>query len=602
MAGLARALVGLAIAGLILGTYYIVEVVSDVRGSASGLVLAATVGWPFIGAGLIAWWRRPGNRCGALMTAIGFAWFAAGLEGADSSALFTIGLVFELVPIALMVHLLLVFPSGVLTRGGTIVATLMYLLATIGQAPIYLFGPGDGVAYYHCDLPAGCPQSVLLIADNPDVVNLTLTIRSALVAVVLLIAAALLVRRMVRAGPALRRYLAIVLVPGIVATLVIGVVGAVPFRHLDVPSTVPTTLTRAGNVVLEFLPFLFMGALIAGGFARVGRLEEFLGELGSRSIGAAALQAEVANALGDRTVALHYWLPKERRYVDSEGRPAELPPGGDERSALIIERHGRRVGAVTHAGWLRGEPELLATVAGACALAMETQRLDAELRASLREVRRSRARIVEAADRERRRISRDLHDGVQQRLMGLALKAELVRIAADDRAGVERAAAELHAGLDDLADELDRLTRGIMPAVLADDGLAEALADLARQSPLRVDLELGLPADRLPEKVESTAFFVIAEALANVVKHAGVREATVRVHDDDERVTITVTDRGAGGASSSAGTGLVGLADRVGAIGGELEVRSPPGEGTRLLVRLPRAASDDTTPVPSRSR
>ena len=214
-------------------------------------------------------------------------------------------------------------------------------------------------------------------------------------------------------------------------------------------------------------------------------------------------------------------------------------------------------------------------------------RLDADLRARVEELRASRARLVEASDTERRRLERNLHDGAQARLVGLAMLLGLARRRVDtdpEETGVliDRALAELKASLA----ELRELARGIHPAVLTERGLEPALHAIAARAPVPVTLETD-GEQRLPANVEVAAYFVVAEALANVAKYAQATAATVAVRRTNGRVTVDITDDGIGGADAAQGSGLRGLGDRVAALDGTLSLDSPPGRGTRLHVELP---------------
>jgi PAS domain S-box-containing protein len=207
----------------------------------------------------------------------------------------------------------------------------------------------------------------------------------------------------------------------------------------------------------------------------------------------------------------------------------------------------------------------------------------------------SRARIVQAADAERRRLERNLHDGAQQRLVGLSLSlrlahAALLRSPDDAKQLLERSMEELAQALEDLRE----LARGIHPAILTDRGLEPALEALAARSPVPVDLET--PSERLPEPVEAAAYYVVSEALANVAKYARASEVAVRVARADGRVVIEVADDGVGGADPRSGTGLRGLADRLAALEGRLDVSSPSGEGTRIRAEIPLRTSEAVTP------
>jgi signal transduction histidine kinase len=214
-------------------------------------------------------------------------------------------------------------------------------------------------------------------------------------------------------------------------------------------------------------------------------------------------------------------------------------------------------------------------------------RLDADLRARVLDLRASRARLVEASDTERRRLERNLHDGAQSRLVGLALllghaRRRVETDPVETAQLLDRAMVELKASLS----ELRELARGIHPAVLTERGLEPALHALASRAPVPVRLETD-GEQRLPAPVEAAAYFVIAEALANVAKYAQATAATVAVRRANGSVTVEVTDDGIGGADAAQGSGLRGLDDRVAALDGTLSLESPPGNGTRLRVEIP---------------
>jgi signal transduction histidine kinase len=223
-------------------------------------------------------------------------------------------------------------------------------------------------------------------------------------------------------------------------------------------------------------------------------------------------------------------------------------------------------------------------------VAKENVRLDAALSARLDELRESRARIVQAGDAARRKLERDLHDGAQQRLVGLALDLRLAREKLDNdpreaAAMLDEASAELSRA----TDELRELARGIHPAVLSDRGLAAAVESLAQRAPLPVEIDAPLEGS-LPEPVESAAYFVVSEALTNVVRHSGAERAEVGIRRDNGRLLVEVRDDGAGGADP-AGSGLRGLADRVAALDGRLQVDDPAGGGTLVRADIPLASS-----------
>jgi signal transduction histidine kinase len=252
----------------------------------------------------------------------------------------------------------------------------------------------------------------------------------------------------------------------------------------------------------------------------------------------------------------------------------------------MIDREGEHVAVLLHDRALEDEPELLAGVGAAASIALDNARLQAELAARLEEVKGSRARVLEAGQRERQRLERDLHDGAQQRLIALSLElSALEKRLSDDPEGrrrLDEAQAEITRSLE----ELRSVARGIHPAVLTGHGLAVALEQVAALAPVPVGLTVELEG-RLPEQVEIAAYYVVTESLANVAKHAQATAASVKVSRTQSVVLVEVVDDGVGGADSERGSGLRGLADRVEALGGRLRVWTAPGQGTRVEAEIP---------------
>ena len=397
----------------------------------------------------------------------------------------------------------------------------------------------------------------------------------------------LLVRKRQAATPPQRRALAPMLWTGLALVALLGVAFLVDV--LGLPSRIGDVAGLLALVAFAILPFAFLAGLVRSRYSRAGAVGELIERLNNpeadRSLGLA-----LADALGDRSLKLVYWRPSAGHYVTYDGRPVELPEAGSGRAVTEVEREGIRVGAIIHDASLADEPGLVRAVAASAALALENERLEAELRARLDELQTSRSRLVEVSMFERRRLERDLHDGAQQRLVALSLQLGLAKRRLEE--GQDGAAgAMLDAARDELAralEELRELARGIHPAVLTDRGLEPALEALAERAPLPVSLD-QMPAERLPAPVEAAAYFVVAEALTNVVKYAGASTAAVRIRRNGSYAIVEVRDDGVGGADPTIGTGLRGLADRLAALDGRLEVHSPPGEGTTVRAEVPCA-------------
>ena len=293
----------------------------------------------------------------------------------------------------------------------------------------------------------------------------------------------------------------------------------------------------------------------------------------------------LAERLGDRTLNIAYWLPDRSIFVDDRGHPVELPSAGSGRAWTAVERDGRPVAAIVHDAELDATPELVHAAASGAALALDNERLKADLRARVEELRVSRRRIVAAADDARRRLERDLHDGAQQRLVSLALELRMLRARVGDGEAGDLV-DDIGVKLADALAELRELARGIHPAVLSDHGLTPAVQVLVDRTPLPIGVDATLE-ERLPPAVEAAAYFVVAEGLTNVVKYSNAARADVRVRRVGDEIEVVVSDDGVGGARMDRTSGLRGLSDRVAALEGSLSIDSPLGGGTRLEARIP---------------
>jgi signal transduction histidine kinase len=386
-----------------------------------------------------------------------------------------------------------------------------------------------------------------------------------------------MVRRGRAAGEAQRRALAPVLWTGGAAFAMF-----VLAKGIDAVTGEPQdALNRLSEALVATIPFGFLIGLLRSRLAQGAAMSALIAQVGQLP-GEGPLRAALADALGDPSLALAYWLPESGRFVDALGHPVTVSgPGWTE-----VELQGRRIAAIAHDPALSDEPELVRTAGAAAALALENQRLNAELRARIEDLRASRARLVEAGDTERRRLERDLHDGAQSRLVGLALKLRIARMKVDPASEAAQLLDESSTELQASLDELRELARGLHPVVLTDRGLNAAVRILASRAPVPVDVA-ALPPERLPPPIELAVYFVVAEALTNVAKYAQATAATVAITVADGGVNVEVADDGIGGADVTAGSGLRGLSDRVAALDGRVSLDSPPGEGTRLHAEIP---------------
>jgi signal transduction histidine kinase len=583
MTGLRRALWALAAAGVVVGLAVLALMVTsdaiDTPGVwAAGVLLA---GWGFIGVGLYAWGRRPDNGVGLLMTATGFAWLVAAAGFSDLPLVFTLSQVLGTVFFAVVLHLLLAFPSGRLQGlAERRIVLAAYFLTTLCNVFLWVFADPK-------DLDCGdCPRNLILIESHESLVRTASAILNFVGAFLVVSVLVVLIRRWRRAGSAQRRFLVPVYSAGVAVLLLLIVLvsaqaGGVEAKALDV-------LWVAAMVPFALVPYLFLYTLVRTRMIQSGAVGELMARLGEAPQ-RGELRDALARALGDPSVELVYWLPDDARFVDARGHFVELPAPGSGRAVTKVERDGECVAAIVYDEIAREESGYVDAIGAAASLALENERLDAELRSKVEELRASRERMLSIGLEERRRLERDLHDGAQQRLVSMALNMRLARARLrDDPEGAEQlldgAGEELEAALG----ELRELARGIHPAVLSDRGLDTALETLARRAPLPV--ELGrLPDGRLPEAVELAAYYVVAEALTNIAKYASATHATVDVRRLNGRLVVRVTDDGVGGANPEAGTGLRGLADRLAVIEGRLEIDSEPGKGTTITAKIPCA-------------
>jgi len=571
------ALVGLAVAGLAAAAR-LTTALSTPPIPVTALHVVAGVA--YVGVGVAASVRRPRNRIGLLLMLVGITWFLVDLQFLPSQVAYTIGNLLGILTYGFLAHLVLAFPSGRLERRvDRVVVIAVYAWMLIGNllTETLFAAPAWSNASPHILLVLHTDASQNQVANELQLsVNILL---GALALTVLFLhwkSASHLGRRAL--APAIWSSLPILAI--VLALNLVGLVASPDWLINALPVLTPIALMTA--------PIAFLAGMIRSNLARlaIGPLVVELRDTASRQ----RLRDALARAVGDPTLTIAYRVPSEPQWVGADGKPVELPLADESRSVTLLERDGNTVAALVHDRALDDDPLFIASVTAAASLSIDNERLEAEVRAQLEEVRASRARIVEAGDHERRRIQRDIHDGTQQRLVALALRLGRIRDGLNGQADTEVATgiAEACEQLRLAIGELREISSGIHPALLTESGLGPALQSLADSAAVPVRLE-GIPDRRLPEPIEAATYYVVSESLANIAKHASARSVTVSARSHGDRLIISVADDGSGGADMAMGSGLAGLRDRVAALGGSLTVHSEPGSGTRVIADLPCA-------------
>jgi signal transduction histidine kinase len=497
------------------------------------------VGWTFIGCGLVASRRQSESRTGPLLAATGFTWFVGNFANVGIAAVAWVAAHLVNLYRGPLVQLVLTYPSGRpasrLVRGAVAVGYVAAVITPIWQS-------------------AGA----------------TILLAGLLVAVC--------AREYVRAvgGPRRARLIALQAAAGL--SLVLA--GTAAARLLP-PREVSGALLVLNEAALCVLAGGLLAGLLVAPWQRAA-IADLVVELGEARSG--TVRGQLSRALGDPSLEIGYWLPDRAAFVDAEGHLLSLPDVGLGRSVTTVEREGQPVAALVHDPAVLEDPALLEAVTSAAQLAAANTRLRAEVQARVEELAASRRRILQARDEERRRLEHRLREGAEAQLGELAATLRRgQRSASGEQTRDQIAQAEEQLG--HTLEELGRLAHGLHPRMLAEQGLADALAALAKDLPVPVDL--NVTGNQLPERVAVVAYFVCAEALANIAKHAAAARVTVAVTASEGRVRVEIADDGVGGADPARGSGLRGLADRIETVGGTLWVESIPGRGTCLAAEIP---------------
>jgi signal transduction histidine kinase len=539
-----------------------------------GLYVALT-----IAAGAYVWWRHAGSRLGPLILAVGFLYALSAFNASGNAVWFTIGMTFWAAFTVVIVYVYLCFPRGHLGsrlerwffRCYMVTITVLWglILATAETLP-------TGGRFIKCG--ANCPSNGLRFIDSSESVGHGLTAAFTAITTVGLLGVALIVFAKARSATRLRRHAIVPLSVVIIAMIVDFVL----YRLLS-PSF-PGTETAFAVVTLGVsvgVPIaIVIGQQRASSYAQrsAGRL---VATTQGNPVLPTHMESLLRDSLGDPTLALVLWSSEQGGYVDVAGQPVELPDGERGRAVTPVTRGGEPVAAIIHDPALDERPEVMDGLSATSLMLLENTRLIEELQAS-------RARIVTAGDQERLRLERDLHDGAQQRLMAIQIKLALAR----DIAGADELAArldEIGADAATAVEELRALAHGIYPTVLRERGLADGLSSFARTATLPVQV-VDKGVGRYSPEVEGAIYFCVTEAIQNAGKHAGpAAQVTVLLERAGDDLVFSISDDGHGFDSRTQqdGVGLVSMRDRIGAVGGRLEIVSSSGRGSAVRGTVP---------------
>ncbi|WP_291051253.1 histidine kinase [Herbiconiux sp.] len=512
-------------------------------------------------AGVIAWWQRPLSGTGGLLLVGAVSMFLGGAGNLGLPVLIELSAVFATMVLSVTVHLLHAFPSGRL-RGTLSVVTVAvgYGVTLVLQAPLYLLPP-----------------------DQPLLLDLALWVQSVVGLGVMVATAVFLIGRLRSADPKNLRVLLPLYLYGILAVLAIPMSANV-LRIFDVDTAVVGLIQLA---VLAGIPIAFLLSVLLGGFSQTAEADALSAWLGIAGSTRAAVGEALARSLGDDSLRVAYWADDRQAFVDEHG--ADVPEGEHVPPRIWheVRVESRLVGAISYDGRMITDPEIVRRAGRVFAIALDRERLTAALVASNEALVLSRLRIVETADRERSRIARDLHDGLQVQLVLLALEAQQIANSDDASPATADAVTALRHRIDDAAADLRRLVHAVLPSALVERGLTAAAEDLVDRLDIPATLISDVDDRALAPATAQSAYLIVAEALTNAVKHSGARTVRVELTRTGGLLQVRVADDGRGGARVEDGTGLKGLVDRVDALGGSFELQSPEGVGTELRVELP---------------
>jgi signal transduction histidine kinase len=519
--------------------------------------------------------RYPDRPLGRMLFLLAGASTFRLLLGSPDPYLFTLAHSLQPAVETILIWIILAFPSGrLLQRSERIVMAASVLALAALWLPFVMLTPTfPNLSPIDICQPT-CPRNVLQVADQPALAaGLYLAFRVA-AGTILIATASILLARLLRATPLMRRAIAPVLFAAI-------------FRALSVAVFLLTNRPPS----LQGLPFLMIPIAIAFGLfwgriymAKV--LQQLVAGLRTRPE-MDALRAVMANALSDESLSIVYWQADTGCWIDANGQRVELPGfAPDQGRAVTVVRDAadRRVAALIHDAAILETPTLIEAVTGSMLTALESHRIEAELKTS-------RASALSAVDDERQRIERDLHDGAQQRLIAMRMKLSVTeRLFDKDRDRAKALIGELGKDVEAAIAELRIYAHGIIPPLLAERGLAAALADAGQRAGLPTSMDVE-SVGRCDPGIERAIYFCCLEALQNAAKHAGTGAPTrLTLRREVDNLCFTVCDDGVGlspGGKFSDGQGLRNMRERIEAVGGELEIVAGANGGTNVTGRVP---------------
>ena len=541
-----------------------------------GLIVAL-----YVVVGLYTWWRRPDSRLGPLLVGNGLLYAATSFNASGASPAYTLGMAMWAVYVVYTAYLLLSYPQGRLASRLERAFIRAYALsvAVVWSLILALSPKFPGAGAFN-DCGTRCPANAL--GGDDAVIGTALNAAASSVFTIALIGLTMLLFDKARASRLVLRRAVTPVAAVFTATVAWFVIS------LYVVPAYPGTASAVriiDGVLGVAIPVAILLGLVWGDLFAARSLGQIAVRARGKSLTPAGVEKLIGDALGDSTIALALWVPERAGYVGVDGAPLELPRDPGVRDVTHVTNGNGPIAALIHDATLDTDSDVVTGLAATSLMLLENTRLVEELRTS-------RLRIVETADRERRRLERDLHDGAQQRLMAVQIKLRLAQDQLED-SGVAAELEAIGAEAAEAVEELRALAHGIYPPVLRSGGLVRALRSLAMRAPIPISVtDEGI--GRCTPSVEAAMYFCSVEAVQNAIKHAGsgVRVG-VTVGRDHDGVHFAITDDGLGMDRSEGGEGdgLIGMRDRVGAVGGELEIVSSPGHGTTVRGRVPQAVT-----------